>query len=114
MEEKKLQIEIKKNFEAGYKEVCSLLTKQLVELRKQKNRTYAANRKIMSVSLKNKIFGAHTSLSRDMATAVKTMGEMNTMMGQEKITGNIRAFQKAYLKMDMIDELTSAASNDAV
>lgn len=106
MEEENLQIEIKKNAEAGYKEACSLLAKQLVKLRKQKNRIYAANGKIMSVSLKNKIFGAHTSLSKDMATVSKTMGEMNTIMRPEKISGNMRAFQTAYLKMDMADVLS--------
>lgn len=48
MEEKKVEAEIKKMAAAGNKEGCALLAKQLIQLRKQKNRTYAANSKVMT------------------------------------------------------------------
>jgi charged multivesicular body protein 2B len=39
-DEKKLELEIKKAAKAGNKQVCTVLAKQLIQLRKQKARTY--------------------------------------------------------------------------
>lgn len=41
-EEQKIQMEIKKAAKAGNKQACQVLAKQLVQLRKQKTRTYTA------------------------------------------------------------------------
>lgn len=46
VEEKKLEAEIKKMAAAGNKEGCAILAKQLIQMRKQKTRTYAANSKV--------------------------------------------------------------------
>lgn len=46
MEEKKLEAEIKKLAAQGNKEGCAVLAKQLIQMRKQKTRTYAANSKV--------------------------------------------------------------------
>lgn len=40
------ELEIKKNAQTGNKEACTVLAKQLIQLRKQKNRTYAASSKV--------------------------------------------------------------------
>lgn len=42
-EEKKLEQDIKRAAAQGNKDVCRILAKQLVEIRKQKARTYAAS-----------------------------------------------------------------------
>ena len=42
-DEKKLELEIKKAAKAGNKQVCTVLAKQLIQLRKQKARTYQVN-----------------------------------------------------------------------
>ena len=39
-DEKKIEMEIKKAAKAGNKQACTVLAKQLVQLRKQKTRTY--------------------------------------------------------------------------
>jgi len=39
-EEKKLEMDIKKAAKVGNKQACTVLAKQLVQLRKQKTRTY--------------------------------------------------------------------------
>lgn len=39
-------MEIKKSAQQGNKEACRILAKQLIEIRKQKTRTYAMNSKV--------------------------------------------------------------------
>ncbi|GAB0091941.1 charged multivesicular body protein 2b [Sergentomyia squamirostris] len=112
MEEKKLEMEIKKNAQAGNKDACTLLAKQLVQLRKQKNRTYAANSKISSVGFQNKAMGANIALSGAMATTAKTMSEMNKVMRPEQLAGDMRAFQQANMKMEMTDEMINDTMDD--
>ena len=50
-EEKKLEMEIKKAAKAGNKQACTVLAKQLVQLRKQKTRTYTATSQVVPISL---------------------------------------------------------------
>ena len=45
-EEKKLEMEIKKAAKAGQRDVCTILAKQLIQLRKQKQRTYVASSQV--------------------------------------------------------------------
>ena len=45
-EEKKLEMEIKKAAKAGNKPATTVLAKQLIQLRKQKQRTYTANSQV--------------------------------------------------------------------
>lgn len=106
--------EIKKSASEGNKDGCTLLAKQLVQLRKQKNRTYAANSKISSVGIQNKAMGANIALSGAMATTSKTMAEMNKIMRPEQIAGDMRKFQEANMKMEMTDEMSMSFSNDLV
>lgn len=40
------ELEIKKAAKEGNKEACAILAKQLVQMRKQKTRTYAASSKV--------------------------------------------------------------------
>lgn len=104
----KKEMEIKKAAKEGNKEACTLLAKQLLQVRKQKNRTYAANSKITSVGFQNKTIGANVALSNAMGTTSKTMGEMNKIMRPEQIAGDMRAFQQANMKMEMTDEMSKS------
>lgn len=101
------EAEIKKAAKEGNKDACTLLAKQLVQLRKQKNRTYAANSKITSVGFQNKTMGANIALSGAMATTSETMNEMNKIMNPGKIAGDMRAFQQANMKMEMTDDMSN-------
>lgn len=103
-------MEIKKAAKEGNKEACTLLAKQLIQVRKQKNRTFAANSKITSVGFQNKSMGANIALSNAMGTTSKTMGEMNKIMKPEQIAGDMRAFQQANMKMEMTDDMSEIFS----
>lgn len=89
-----------------------MLAKQLVQMRKQKNRTYAANSKISSVGMQNKGMGANIALAGAMKTTTKTMADMNKIMRPEAIAGDMRAFQMANMKMEMTDEMINESLDD--
>lgn len=111
-EEKKLQQEIKKNAAQGNNDVCRILAKQLIEIRKQKARTFAANSKITSIGYQNKTIGTNVALSNAMSTTAKTMAEMNKIMKPEAIAANLRDFQQANMKMEMTDEMINDTLDD--
>ncbi|KAK6633852.1 hypothetical protein RUM44_004459 [Polyplax serrata] len=111
-EEKKIEMEIKKMAKEGNKEGCTLLAKQLVQLRKQKNRTVAATSKIHGISAQNKMMGANIALTNAMATTSKTMGNMNRIMQPQKIANDMRAFQEANAKMGMTEEMINDTLDD--
>ena len=48
-EKKRLEIEIKKMAKEGNKQACTILAKQLIQMRKQETRTLAASSKITGV-----------------------------------------------------------------
>merc|ERR1712088_147819 len=78
-EEKKLEAEIKKAAKTGNKQAATVLAKQLINVRKQKNRTYGATSKVQAVSSATKAMGANVKLAETMATTTKTMTNMNNM-----------------------------------
>ncbi|XP_005180868.1 charged multivesicular body protein 2b-B [Musca domestica] len=111
-EEKKLEQEIKKNAAQGNKDACRILAKQLVEIRKQKARTYAANSKITSIGYQNKNMGTNVALTEAMSTTAQTMSNMNKIMKPEAIAANVRNFQQANMKMEMTDEMINDTLDD--
>lgn len=82
------------------------MAKQLIQLRKQKTRTIAANSKITSVGYQNKNMGANIALTGAMASTAKTMGTMNKLMRPEAIAADMHAFQRANAQMEMTDEMS--------
>ncbi|XP_041978904.1 charged multivesicular body protein 2b [Aricia agestis] len=111
-EEKKLEMEIKKMAKEGNNEGCKILAKQLVQMRKQKTRIYAANSKIASVQVHNKTMGANIAIAGAMGTTAKTMGTMNKVMNPHQIAKDMEAFKQANAKMDMTDEMISDTLDD--
>lgn len=112
MEEKKLEAEIKKLAAAGNKEGCAVLAKQLIQMRKQKTRSYAANSKISSIGFQNKAMTANMALTDAVASTSKTMANMNKILNPEGISKDMRAFQQANMKMEMTDEMINDTMDD--
>merc|ERR1712193_508830 len=65
-EEKKIEMEIKKAAKMGNKDACKILAKQLIQLRKQKTRTYQASAQISSIGSKTKIMHANHKMAQSM------------------------------------------------
>ncbi|KAI8421936.1 hypothetical protein MSG28_009851 [Choristoneura fumiferana] len=102
----------KKMASQGNNEGCKILAKQLVQLRKQKTRIYAANSKISSVQMSNKAMGANIAIAGAMGTTAKTMGNMNKVMNPHQIAKDMDAFKQANAKLDMTDEMISDTLDD--
>ncbi|XP_066137522.1 charged multivesicular body protein 2b-B isoform X2 [Euwallacea fornicatus] len=111
-EEKKLEQEIKKLAKEGNNEGCRILAKQLVQLRKQKTRSYAASSKVTGVQFQNKAMGANVKLAESMGIAGKTMANMNKLMKPEQLAATVNAFTKENMKMEMTDEMINDTLDD--
>merc|ERR1712119_56494 len=84
-EEKKLEMEIKKAAKMGNKQAATVLAKQLINVRKQKTRTYSATSKVQAVGSASKAMGANVKLAETMKTTTQTMGNMNKLMNPEQV-----------------------------
>jgi len=111
-EEKKLEAEIKKAAKTGNKQAATVLAKQLINVRKQKTRTYGATSKVQAVSSATKAMGANVKLAETMATTTKTMTNMNKMMNPAQVAKNMQEFDMANTKMGMTEELMNDALDD--
>lgn len=65
------EAEIKKMAKSGNREACKILAKQLVHLRKQKNRTYAVSSKVTSMSTQTKVMNSQMKMAGAMSTTAK-------------------------------------------
>lgn len=59
----------------GNKEACKVLAKQLVQLRKQKTRTYAVSSKVTSMSTQTKLMNSQMKMAGAMSTTAKVSSE---------------------------------------
>ncbi|XP_030636499.1 charged multivesicular body protein 2b [Chanos chanos] len=104
-QEKQLEMEIKKMAKAGNRDACKILAKQLVQLRKQKNRTYAVSSKVTSMSTQTKLMNSQMKMAGAMAKTTKTMQAVNKKMDPQKTMQTLQNFQKETAKMDMTEEM---------
>uniref|UniRef100_A0A8C7KCW7 Charged multivesicular body protein 2Bb n=2 Tax=Oncorhynchus kisutch TaxID=8019 RepID=A0A8C7KCW7_ONCKI len=104
-QEKQLEMEIKKMAKTGNKEACTILAKQLVQLRRQKNRSYAVGSKVTSMSSQTKLMNSQMKMAGAMATTTKTMQAVNKKMDPQKMQQTMQNFQKENMKMEMSEEL---------
>ncbi|KAG5852792.1 charged multivesicular body protein 2b-A-like [Anguilla anguilla] len=104
-QEKQIELEIKKMAKSGNKDACKILAKQLVQLRKQKNRTYAVSSKVTSMSTQTKVMNSQMKMAGAMATTTKTMQAVNKKMDPQKTLQTMQNFQKENMKMGMTEEM---------
>lgn len=69
------EAEIKKMAKSGNREACKILAKQLVQLRKQKNRTYAVSSKVTSMSTQTKVMNSQMKMAGAVATSAKVRSQ---------------------------------------
>ncbi|XP_034043137.1 charged multivesicular body protein 2Ba [Thalassophryne amazonica] len=106
-QEKQLELEIKKMAKSGNREACKMLAKQLVQLRKQKNHTYAVSSKVTSMSSQTKLMNSQMKMAGAMSTTAKTMQKVNQKMDPEKVMKTMKEFQKENMKMGMTEDMIS-------
>merc|ERR1712228_1126166 len=111
-EEKKLEMEIKKAAKQGNKQAATVLAKQLINVRKQKTRTYAATSRVQAAGSAAKAMGANVKLAESMAATTKTMGSMNKMMNPQQMAKTMQEFDMANTKMGMTEEMMNDTLDD--
>jgi len=111
-EEKKLEADIKKAAKEGNKQVATVLAKQLINIRKQKTRTYTANSRIQAAGSTAKAMGANVKLTEAMGATAKTMGQMNKVMNPQAVAQTMRDFEMANTKMAMTEEMMNDTLDD--
>ncbi|KPP73580.1 charged multivesicular body protein 2b-like [Scleropages formosus] len=104
-QEKQMELEIKKMAKTGNREACKILAKQLVQLRKQKNRTYAVSSKVTSMSTQTKVMNSQMKMAGAMSSTAKTMQAVNKKMDPQKTLQTMQEFQKENFRMEMTEEL---------
>ncbi|CAN9497882.1 unnamed protein product [Ophioblennius macclurei] len=104
-EEKQIEAEIKKMAKSGNREACRILAKQLVQLRKQRTRTYAASSTLTSMTTKTKIMNSQMKMAGAISATNKTMQEVNKKMDPQKTLKTMQDFQKENMKMGMTEEM---------
>jgi len=107
-----LNLKLKKAAKDGNREVCVVLAKQLVQVRKQKTRTYAANSRVQSVGTHAKVMQSNAKMAEVMGTTSKAMGEMNKVINPMKMAKTMQDFSKESTKMEMTDEMINDTMDD--
>jgi charged multivesicular body protein 2B len=110
--EKKLELEIKQAAKAGNKQAVTVLAKQLVNLRKQKTKTYAVGSKMQAIGTQGKLMQSNMKMADAMATTTKTMVSMNKIMDPQKTAATMQEFERQNMKMEMTDEMISDSLDD--
>ncbi|TSM68920.1 Charged multivesicular body protein 2b [Bagarius yarrelli] len=107
-----MEMEIKKMAKAGNRDACKILAKQLVQLRKQKNRTYAVSSKVTSMSTQTKVMNSQMKMAGAMSNTAKTMQAVNKKMDPKKTLQTMQDFQKENLKMGMTEDMINDTLDD--
>jgi len=116
-QEKQLEMQIKKAAKEGNKQVCSILAKQLIQLRKQKTRTYTASSQIGAIGSQTKVMQANSKMASAIASTTKTMGKVNAQLKPQQIMKTMQDFEKENtmmaMKEEMIDDTLSSVLDES-
>jgi len=104
-QEKALELEIKKLAKQGNKQALTVLAKQLVNVRKQKTRSYGMGAKVSAVNSQTKAMYSNVKMADAVKTTTKTMGAFNKQMNPQKVAKTMQEFEKANMQMDMGEEM---------
>ena len=109
-------------------QTATILAKQLVQLRKQKTRTFQASAQMGAIGNQQKMMASNMAMANSMKTATKvinlstvhvafevkcdvlvlfsfqTMTDMNKIMDPMKTAQTMQEFQKQNMKMEMTEE----------
>jgi len=111
-EEKKLELEIKKAAKAGNKQATTVLAKQLIQMRKQKTRTFTVQSQIRGAKNQAHAMGANAKLAETMGQTTKVMGQMNKIVDPQAVAKTMQEFEMANAKMEMTEETMNEALDD--
>lgn len=105
-DEQKLVLQIKR---AKTKSEQTMLAKQVVQIRKEKEKLAGAQSKLGSLKTTATTMKANHTLSQVMGTTAKTMKAMNTAMDVQGTTKNMKDYERAMMQQSVNEDLLSGA-----
>ncbi|RNA29191.1 charged multivesicular body 2b [Brachionus plicatilis] len=111
---KKIELEIKKMAKAGNKQACTILAKQLIQLKKQQTRNIAASTKITGIKSHTQVMASNVKLGEAMKTTTQTMVEMNKIQDPVKTAQIMKEFEKQSMKMGMTEDMINETLEDVL
>eukprot|EP00049_Salpingoeca_infusionum_P016991 m.351408 g.351408 ORF g.351408 m.351408 type:complete len:209 (-) comp16241_c0_seq1:1800-2426(-) len=108
-EEAKLEAQIKAAAKKGDKQMATLLAKQLIQMRKARERQVKAKSQVTGVRLNASTMQATHTMAQSIGSASKVMGKMNAQMDPAKTAAVMQGFQQEMAKMDMGQEMMDDA-----
>lgn len=111
-QEKAIELEIKKAAKLGNKQLATMYAKQLVGIRKQKNRNLTTKTKVSGIGNQMTSMQANVKMAESMGTATKAMGAMNKQIDPQKLGKTLQDFERESAKMDMADEMMGDTLDD--
>lgn len=107
-----MEEEIKKAAKQGNKQAASVLAKQLVALRKQKNKNFMVGSRVQAIGSQQKMMHSNMKMADAMGTSTKTMTQINKVMDPKKTMKMMQDFQRESTKMEMSEEMISDTLDD--
>lgn len=111
-QEKQLEAEIKKAAKLGNKQAATVLAKQLLALRKQKNKNLAVNSKITAIGFQAQSMHSSAKMAGAMATTSKTMASVNATVNPQGLQKTLKNFEMESAKMEMSEEMINDTLDD--
>ncbi|XP_029646375.1 charged multivesicular body protein 2b [Octopus sinensis] len=111
-QEKQLEADIKKAAKEGNKQAAGILAKQLIALRKQKNKNITVGSRVQAIGSQQKMMHSSVKMADAMGTTTKTMTQMNKVMDPKKTMKMMQDFQRESTKMEMSEEMINDTLDD--
>ena len=111
-EEKRTQLEIKKLANSGQLESAKLLAKNIISIRKQKERIIQSKSQLGSISNKTNLMNSNLVLANSMQKATQVMHTQNAQMNPQKMGKIMNEFSKQNQMMEMTEEMMDDAFQD--
>lgn len=103
--EKELENEIRKLAKSGQREACTILARELVQLRKQRLKNVNTGAMITAAQSKHRQVTSMGAMTRAMASTSKTMSQVNAQLPVSEIAKRMDDFTKQNMIMDMREEV---------
>ena len=104
-EEKGIMLKIKDAQKRGNQGEMRILAKQIVQLRKDKEKIQGMSSKLGTVKTQATMMQASHAMSTAMASTAKTMKAVNKAANPEKMQANMMDFQRQMAGMEMTEEM---------
>lgn len=111
-QEKQLEQQIKQAAQRGDRQSATILAKQLVQLRKQKTKSFAVSSKVQSIGNQTKVMHSNMKMAQAMGSTTKVMTNMNKVMDPQKTMQTMQAFERESAKMGMTEDMINDTLDD--